>query len=207
MSDLVREKAPAFPISKVKKIAKCDPEYVITSNAAVSATAFAAELFVQNLVEESLVLAQLNSRGKSSLRLSLASIEECVEKRENFRFLEDVIKQLKKNSIHDKKGQLGRQPDLDDQQVAKEELQPDQDDDEGAEIEEDEEDEEEQEPEEDDSVQEEELMDDHEGNKDDKPTRSVAGLLSRFQYQSAPDTGEHSGSSDVETYDGKSIDD
>ncbi|CAI4060481.1 hypothetical protein SUVZ_04G4870 [Saccharomyces uvarum] len=204
MSDLVREKAPAFPISKVKKIAKCDPEYVITSNAAVSATAFAAELFVQNLVEESLVLAQLNSRGKSSLRLSLASIEECVEKRENFRFLEDVIKQLKKNSIHDKKGQLGRQPDLNNQQVAKEEPQPHQDDDESAEIEEDEdedEDEEEEEP-----VQEEELMDDHGGHREDKPTRGVAGLLSRFQYQSAPDTGDHSGSSDMETYDGKSID-
>ncbi|QHS71834.1 DNA polymerase epsilon noncatalytic subunit [Saccharomyces paradoxus] len=199
MSDLVKEKAPAFPISKVKKIAKCDPEYVITSNAAVSATAFAAELFVQNLVEESLVLAQLNSKGKTSLRLSLNSIEECVEKKENFRFLEDVIKQLKKNSALDKKRELKRQPGRDDQEAAEEE--PELHEDGGIEDEEESEESEQEEP-----VNEEELLDDSKDYQNDKSKPSVTSLLSRFQYKSTLDVGEHSDSSDFETDHAKSTD-
>ena len=199
MSDLVKEKAPAFPISKVKKIAKCDPEYVITSNAAVSATAFAAELFVQNLVEESLVLAQLNSKGKTSLRLSLNSIEECVEKKENFRFLEDVIKQLKKNSALDKKRELKRQPGRDDQEAAEEE--PELHEDGGIEDEEESEESEQEEP-----VNEEELLDDSKDYQNDKSKPSVTSLLSRFQYKSTLDVGEDSDSSDFETDHAKSAD-
>ncbi|CAI4056143.1 DNA polymerase epsilon noncatalytic subunit SKDI_02G3850 [Saccharomyces kudriavzevii IFO 1802] len=202
MPDLVKDKAPTFPISKVKKIAKCDPEYIITSNAAVSATAFAAELFVQNLVEESLVLAQLNSKGKTSLRLSLNSIEECVEKKENFRFLEDVIKQLKKNSSLNKMRELGKQPGSDNQQADEEEPQLHQDDDEsedeGAEDDEEDDGSEQEEP-----AHQEELIDDREIDEDDKPPRSVATLLSRFQYKSTLDAGERSDSSDHETDEGK----
>ncbi|CAI4287672.1 CMF_HP2_G0004660.mRNA.1.CDS.1 [Saccharomyces cerevisiae] len=200
MSNLVKEKAPVFPISKVKKIAKCDPEYVITSNVAISATAFAAELFVQNLVEESLVLAQLNSKGKTSLRLSLNSIEECVEKRDSFRFLEDAIKQLKKNSALDKKRELNMQPGRSDQEVVIEE--PELHEDDGVE----EEEEEDEVSEEEEPVHNEELLDDSKDQQNDKSTRSVASLLSRFQYKSALDVGEHSDSSDIEVDHMKSTD-
>ena len=208
MSNLVKEKAPVFPISKVKKIAKCDPEYVITSNVAISATAFAAELFVQNLVEESLVLAQLNSKGKTSLRLSLNSIEECVEKRDNFRFLEDAIKQLKKNSALDKKRELNMQPGRSDQEVVIEEPELHEDDGVEEEEEEDEvsEEEEDEVSEEEEPVHNEELLDDSKDQQNDKSTRSVASLLSRFQYKSALDVGEHSDSSDIEVDHTKSTD-
>ena len=208
MSNLVKEKAPVFPISKVKKIAKCDPEYVITSNVAISATAFAAELFVQNLVEESLVLAQLNSKGKTSLRLSLNSIEECVEKRDNFRFLEDAIKQLKKNSALDKKRELNMHPGRSDQEIVIEEPELHEDDGVEEEEEEDEvsEEEEDEVSEEEEPVHNEELLDDSKDQQNDKSTRSVASLLSRFQYKSALDVGEHSDSSDIEVDHTKSTD-
>lgn len=48
-------------------------------------------------------------------------------------------------------------------------------------------------------VHEEELLDDGKEQQDDKPTRSVASLLSRFQYKSALDVGDDSDTSDFET--------
>lgn len=90
---------PRFPLSKVKKIAKCDSEYIITSNAAIVATAFATELFVQSLTEDGLSMAHLQQGKKSKnknnaskqARLTLDNIIESVQRKEQYYFLEDVI--------------------------------------------------------------------------------------------------------------------
>lgn len=50
--EAVQKAAPRLPISKVKRIAKCDPEHMLTSQSATVAVAFATELFVQVFSEE-----------------------------------------------------------------------------------------------------------------------------------------------------------
>lgn len=101
-----RDCLPRFPLSKVKKIAKCDKDYIITSNAAIVATAFATELFVQCLVEEGLSMAHLQQGKKKSTnknnmtkqaKLTLDDLIVCVERKEEYHFLEDVIN--KKNFV------------------------------------------------------------------------------------------------------------
>ena len=106
---------PRFPLSKIKKIAKCDKDYIITSNAAIVATAFATELFIQSLTEDGLSMSYLQQDKKSmkrnskkkkiitandndtkdtttkQVRLTLDNLIESVQRNEQFYFLEDVI--------------------------------------------------------------------------------------------------------------------
>ena len=90
---------PRLPLSKTKKIAKMDSEYLLTANAAMVATTFATELFVQSLVENALAMNQLNhnnrnskkDQNKKNARLTYHDIAESVQRLECFQFLEDVI--------------------------------------------------------------------------------------------------------------------
>ena len=90
---------PRFPLSKVKKIAKCDTDYIITSNAAIVAAAFATELFVQSLTEDGLSMAHLQQGKKNKnknnaskqARLTVDDLIESVQRKEQYYFLEDVI--------------------------------------------------------------------------------------------------------------------
>lgn len=95
--DQLKQVSPHLPISKLKKIARSDPEYIITSSSAFVASAFATELFVQSLTEEMLALSHLASKNTNSksLRLSYDNISECVSRKENFQFLEDVVPKTK----------------------------------------------------------------------------------------------------------------
>ncbi|KAG0669394.1 DNA-directed DNA polymerase epsilon, subunit C [Maudiozyma exigua] len=100
---------PRLPLSKAKKIAKMDSEYLLTANAAIVATTFATELFVQSLVENALAMNQLNhnnrnnkkDQNKKNARLTYNDIAESVQRLECFQFLEDVIP--KKQSHHNNK--------------------------------------------------------------------------------------------------------
>ncbi|CCE64627.1 hypothetical protein TPHA_0I01210 [Tetrapisispora phaffii CBS 4417] len=92
LDNLYKLKAPKLPISKVKKIARCDPEYVITSNSAFIATAFATEIFIKNFAEETIVLSQLSStNGQKVKRITYADLAKTVQRHEKFHFLTDVI--------------------------------------------------------------------------------------------------------------------
>lgn len=88
---------PRLPISKVKKIAKCDPDYILTAGNAFMAATFAAELFVQSLTEEMIQLSYLSNKSTSSksVRLGYQHISECVSRKENYHFLEDVVPRTK----------------------------------------------------------------------------------------------------------------
>ncbi|QLQ78479.1 hypothetical protein HG537_0A07260 [Torulaspora globosa] len=88
---------PRLPISKVKKIAKSDPDYVLTAGNAFIAVAFAAELFVQSITEEMIQLSYLSSKpnNSKSVRLSYQHLSECVARKENYQFLEDVVPRTK----------------------------------------------------------------------------------------------------------------
>lgn len=100
---------PRFPLSKVKKIAKCDKDYIITSNAAIVAAAFATELFVQSLTEDGLSMAHLQQGKKNKnknnaskqARLTVDDLIESVQRKEQYYFLEDVInkKMFSKESV------------------------------------------------------------------------------------------------------------
>lgn len=96
-ADEFKRNAPHLPISKLKKIAKSDPDYIITSSNAFVATAFATELFVQSLTEEMLALSQLSNKSANtkSVRLTYNNLSECVTRKENFQFLEDVVPKTK----------------------------------------------------------------------------------------------------------------
>lgn len=115
---------PRFPLSKIKKIAKCDKEYIITSNAAIVAISFAAELFIQSLAENGLSMSYLQQDKRSmkrnskkitniadngssgammkQVRLTLDGLIESVQRNEQFYFLEDVIN--RRNFNNDSKG-------------------------------------------------------------------------------------------------------
>lgn len=115
---------PRFPLSKIKKIAKCDQEYIITSNTAIVATSFATELFIQALTEDGLSMSYLQQDKKfmkrnsnnmtttvdngssdttrKQVRLTLDNLIESVQRNEQFYFLEDVIG--RKNFNNDSKG-------------------------------------------------------------------------------------------------------
>lgn len=97
VADQSKRNAPHLPISKLKKIARSDPDYIITSSNAFVATAFATELFVQSLTEEMLALSHLSNKSANtkSLRLTYNHLSECVSRKENFQFLEDVIPKTK----------------------------------------------------------------------------------------------------------------
>ncbi|CCK69285.1 DNA polymerase epsilon noncatalytic subunit KNAG_0C01710 [Huiozyma naganishii CBS 8797] len=104
-----RRCVPRLPLSKVKRIAKADPEHTMLSSTAVVATAFATELFLGALVEDSLLMNHLrvqhSARGKAAtaaaaaaaaggakqLRLGYRDVLECVQRKEQFQFLEDAI--------------------------------------------------------------------------------------------------------------------
>lgn len=90
---LIKSKSPHLPISKVKKISRCDPEYIITSNAAFVATSFATEIFIKSLTEETLVMSQLNNSNtnKQVKRLTYDDLAKCIARDEKFQFLGDVI--------------------------------------------------------------------------------------------------------------------
>lgn len=96
-ADEFKRNAPHLPISKLKKIARSDPDYIITSSNAFVATAFATELFVQSLTEEMLALSHLSNKSAStkSVRLTYNNLSECVTRKENFQFLEDVVPKTK----------------------------------------------------------------------------------------------------------------
>lgn len=85
-----KTKLPSLPISKCKKIAKTDPESMITSQSAYAATAFATELFIQLLAEEACSMAQIN-RATSTLRLSYDDLSRVIKRQDKFQFLGDIV--------------------------------------------------------------------------------------------------------------------
>ncbi|CAR29953.1 hypothetical protein ZYGR_0AD06440 [Zygosaccharomyces rouxii] len=93
----LKEFFPQLPVSKVKKIARSDPEYLLTSNNAFVATAFATEIFVKALTEEMLAQSHLSGKNKDSktVRLTYNDLAECVSKKNQFMFLEDVVPRTK----------------------------------------------------------------------------------------------------------------
>lgn len=90
----LKERGPRLPLSKVKRIGKVDQESMVTSNMGYVAVAFAAEYFVQTFVEQALLNSQLNKRKKkaNASRLTYDDLLECVRNRDDFVFLEDVIR-------------------------------------------------------------------------------------------------------------------
>lgn len=123
---------PRFPISKIKKIAKCDKEYIVTSNAAIVAISFATELFIQSLAEDGLSMSYLQQDKRSmkrnskrmtnivdngssvammkQVRLTLDDLIESVQRNEQFYFLEDVIN--RRNFNNDSKGSKKDNPGI-----------------------------------------------------------------------------------------------
>lgn len=93
----LKEFFPQLPVSKVKKIARSDPEYLLTSNNAFVAAAFATEIFVKAVTEEMLAQSQLSGKNKDSktTRLTYNDLAECVSKKNQFMFLEDVVPRTK----------------------------------------------------------------------------------------------------------------
>ncbi|SCU86975.1 LADA_0E01288g1_1 [Lachancea dasiensis] len=90
-AEALKKAAPKLPLSKVKRIAKVDPDYTITSQSAVAAVAFATELFVQVLTEEGLARSQLEKPSGSRLSLRYDNIAAVVSSSDRFEFLSDVI--------------------------------------------------------------------------------------------------------------------
>lgn len=93
----LKKSQPRLPISKVRRIARSDPEYIVTAGNAFTAAAFATELFVQSLTEEMMQLAYLSGKTATtkSVRLSYKNLSDCVARKENYSFLEDVVPQTK----------------------------------------------------------------------------------------------------------------
>lgn len=87
--------SPHLPLSKIKKIAKTDPEFLMTSHGAFIATSFATELFIQLFTEKTLSLSQLHSKKNKNKRLVYADMAECVSKFEEYQFLGDVVPKTK----------------------------------------------------------------------------------------------------------------
>ncbi|CUS21086.1 LAQU0S02e05556g1_1 [Lachancea quebecensis] len=89
--EAVQKAAPRLPISKVKRIAKCDPEHMLTSQSATAAVAFATELFVQVFSEEGFARSQLERPAGARLTLRYDDLAACVASSDRFAFLGDVI--------------------------------------------------------------------------------------------------------------------
>lgn len=94
---------PRFPLSRVKKIAKMDEECGVLSNAVTVTTAFAAELFVQSLVESALAMSTLSqgrdsSKKTRSARLTYNDLAEVARKQEPYVFLEDALPKIQPNA-------------------------------------------------------------------------------------------------------------
>lgn len=102
-----------FPISKIRKIARNDPEYMDCTKDAMIATAFATELFVQTLTYETLIVngsvpygegaflkeqqqqqQQLQQQSDEML-LDYKSVSESVALVDHFQFLADIIPRTK----------------------------------------------------------------------------------------------------------------
>lgn len=80
-----------LPLSKVKKIAKMDEDYVVTSQHAMVAVTHATELFIQSMVEQATMLNHLRNPKNKQVRLTLEDLQQCVNRRDEFKFLEDTI--------------------------------------------------------------------------------------------------------------------
>ncbi|CCF55804.1 hypothetical protein KAFR_0A03690 [Kazachstania africana CBS 2517] len=99
INEIIKQNTPRLPISKVKRIARMDPEYLMTANSAITATAFATELFIQALTEDAIMMNHFSSNGKNKQpRLSYNDLVSSATKKETFQFLEDVIPKIKKVS-------------------------------------------------------------------------------------------------------------
>lgn len=101
--DQIKSLMPRLPLSKVKKIAKMDSEYILTANTAMVATTFATELFVQSLVESALAMNQLNQNNRNkqtkNSRLTYNDLAQSVVRKECFQFLEDGIPKTAPTSL------------------------------------------------------------------------------------------------------------
>ncbi|AGO12202.1 AaceriAEL159Wp [[Ashbya] aceris (nom. inval.)] len=97
MEDKGKAAMPRLPISKCKRIAKTDPDYIMTTQAAYIATAFATELFVQAISEDAMAQAQLDGRraGGKAARLTYNDLARTVAREERYAFLADVIPETK----------------------------------------------------------------------------------------------------------------
>lgn len=90
-ADKAKSSRPHLPVSKCKRIAKTDPDCILTSQAAYVATAFATELFIQNFVEEAMLVSQLEKNNAKSVRLTYDNLAKCVSRLDKFMFLGDVV--------------------------------------------------------------------------------------------------------------------
>ncbi|KAL3232717.1 DNA polymerase epsilon subunit C [Nakaseomyces bracarensis] len=100
-----------FAISRIRKIAKNDPEYMDCTKDAMIATAFATELFVQTLTYETLIVNGSVPYGEGAfdkepqtlqkdqendeMELDYKSISESVGIVDHFQFLVDIIPKTK----------------------------------------------------------------------------------------------------------------
>lgn len=97
------DSAMSLPLSKIKKIAKMDPEFKAASNSAIYATGVATELFVQYLVEHATMQAKMEKRKK----IQYKDLSTSVSAQDSLRFLADTIpktqqvgKAIKENTIN-----------------------------------------------------------------------------------------------------------
>lgn len=97
------DSAMSLPLSKIKKIAKMDPEFKAASNSAIYATGVATELFVQYLVEHATMQAKMEKRKK----IQYKDLSNSVAAQDSLRFLADTIpkaqqigKAIKDNTIN-----------------------------------------------------------------------------------------------------------
>ncbi|AET40661.1 histone-fold protein Ecym_6281 [Eremothecium cymbalariae DBVPG len=98
MASKEKDVMPRLPISKCKRIAKTDPDYILTTQPAYIATAFATELFIQSISEESVAMAQLESRKQlkgKQIRMNYTDLARAVSRLDKFSFLGDVIPETK----------------------------------------------------------------------------------------------------------------
>ncbi|SSD58615.1 uncharacterized protein SCODWIG_00376 [Saccharomycodes ludwigii] len=102
-----------LPLSKIKRIAKTDPEYILTSQQAYILTGLATQLFIEKFVEDITLQSQLSYAGNKSkskakskiksingasnnnIRLTYEDISNVVAKVDKYQFLGDIIPETK----------------------------------------------------------------------------------------------------------------
>ncbi|ODQ82227.1 hypothetical protein BABINDRAFT_158867 [Babjeviella inositovora NRRL Y-12698] len=77
----------SLPVSRIKKILKCDPMYVSSSNTAVFSTAVATELFIQYFTEQASLIARADKRKKVQYK----DFATAVQSIEQLHFLSDTV--------------------------------------------------------------------------------------------------------------------
>ena len=88
---------PLLSLQKTQLIAKNDPEYIPTTDAALVATTFATEYFVKVLASEALRLSDYRSNGASpdTIQLAYDDVADAVSLDKSYGFLHETIPRTK----------------------------------------------------------------------------------------------------------------